>query len=312
MPARSWAAQLGAAMPSIKFNGDELDALAGLPHLSIMLYMLGLRPRMNYASGYVGLKPLISWQALRESIYIEPHPGIKHKYASADALQRAAGWLEKAGLIKLKSRDRQLIFSMLLADTDKSVKNKAARGPLDQAARGRTDQDPHKQGLSGESDSLSRQTKIPQAAIHPVNGKHVNTSSSPNELTGAKIGLAGEEGEDFDFIFPSTMSRQQRAAIQSKLGGMTQGSGQAVIDELAGCIQAGGVKSVAGLLRYFIEQAKTGQFMPDKGEKIRQARATRQAENDASGRGLGPAYVKGAGKPANLVALVKKRGDQNV
>lgn len=298
-------------MASIKINENEMMALSGLPHLSIVLYMLGIRPRMDYSTGTVGVRPLISWQALRENIYVEPHPGIKHEYASMEAVRRAAVWLEKAGLIEMRSHDRQLIFWCPLADTDKHVLNKADRGPTDQAGRGPTGQEPHVCRVSAVPAPQARQIKTAQADGHPVTGKaDVNISSSICTVVGLENRRAGEE-EGSDFIFSKTMTSQQRAAIASKVAGMTKDQGQAVIDELTGCIQAGNVKNVAGLLRYFIEQVKAGNFMPDKGEAIRIGRETEKrtaamlAAMEAQREADAAHFVKGAGKPANLAALVR-------
>lgn len=288
-------------MPSIKLCEDELTALFGLPHLAIVVYMLGLRPRMDFANGTVGVRPLISWQALREATYVEPHPGIKHEYASASAIRRAAVWLEKAGLIRMHSHDRQLIFSLPLAETDKSVRNKADKRPTDQADRGPTD---HFHSESGPSDPASRQTENGKADKHPETGKEVNNSTTPFTTLGEGVVAEG-------LIFPKSLTDRQKAAMAKKISGIGLDMGQAVLDELEGCMQAGGVRNLPRLAEYLVNQVKNGDFMPDKGEQVRRARvaaakaeqsrleAERRIQNEAG-------KSTGAGKP-DLLALVGSR-----
>jgi hypothetical protein len=294
-------------MPSIKLCENELTALFGLPHLAIVLYMLGLRPRMDFATGTVGVRPLISWQALREATYVEPHPGIKHEYASAQAVRRAAGWLEKVGLIRMRSRDRQLVFFLPLAETDYSVRNKADRGPTDQADRGPTD---HFHSESGPSDPASRQTEIEKADKHPVSGKEVNTS--PYNFIGSREPEAGGGEGEISLIFPKSLTSRQKAAIAKNLSGIGADMAQSVLDELEGCMQAGSVKNIPALLRFLVEQVEKGNFIPDKGEQIRLAResATRRAQEQAVKDRLAQEqaanFVKGQGKP-DLLALVGSR-----
>lgn len=124
----------------ISLNDHELGALFGLPHAVICLYVMAIRPRMNYATGTVGIKPFISWQALTEWVYVEPVPGVPIRQLSIEAVRRAAWRLRAAGLLRIASNvcNRQLIFECLLADRDSSVKNQADRRPTGQADMRRT------------------------------------------------------------------------------------------------------------------------------------------------------------------------------
>nr|BDD46937.1 hypothetical protein 7 [Coxiellaceae bacterium] len=58
-----------------KINQFEQGALAGLPHIQQLLYLLALRPYMDFATGVVGLKRKISHQSITEVLYVEPHRG---------------------------------------------------------------------------------------------------------------------------------------------------------------------------------------------------------------------------------------------
>lgn len=304
-------------MPSIRLNEDELTALFGLPHLAIVLYLLGLRPRVDFRTGLIGIRPLISWQALREAVYVEPHPGTKHVYAKVNAVRRAAGWLEKAGLIRMQSHDRQLIFFLPLADRDQSVQKKAGRGPADQADRPPVAANPHGSRVSGALDGLSRQSKNQQAGRHPYTSvNYVNTSSSLPSSKNSGCQNGEEEGEE-KLIFPATLTTRQQAAIAKKLAGVYPDMAQAVLDELAGAMQATEVRSVPRLLQYFLDQVESGDFIPDKGEKIWRAREAQKraiaqrAEAQRRAQEAAVTTVKGSGKPDNLLALVGSRKARN-
>ena len=53
----------------------ELSALRGLPYFVRCLYVLAIRPYMDFRTGVVGLGPRISYRALAEALYVEPHQG---------------------------------------------------------------------------------------------------------------------------------------------------------------------------------------------------------------------------------------------
>src|SRR5262245_40759281 len=103
----------------------ELAALDGLPLPVRCLYAFGIRPRKDFATGRVGDKPRISWQALKESLYVEPHPGRKTRTFSIQQVRRMAPWLVKAGLVKILSSKMHLIFFLPLAKRDPSAQEKA-------------------------------------------------------------------------------------------------------------------------------------------------------------------------------------------
>lgn len=115
---------------SIHLNDGELDALLGLPDVQVRLYIFGIRRYMDYATGQVGVKRGISWQSLREELAIDPARGRTVKGCpSKDQIRRAALGLQKAGLIRIQSRNMQLIFECLLALGERSVQNKPAIKP---------------------------------------------------------------------------------------------------------------------------------------------------------------------------------------
>ena len=116
-----------------KINQAERDALNGLPHLPRLVYLV-LRPYMDYSAGIVGIKRGISYQALREELYVEPHKGYKSGSPSKDQMRRAIKTLERAGLISIQSEGKKLILKCELASWDFSDQNKVATKPPQEVA----------------------------------------------------------------------------------------------------------------------------------------------------------------------------------
>lgn len=115
----------------ILLNEQEQEALTGLPLLAFCLYVKAIKPRMDIATSLVGAKYRISWQALTEWLYVEPHPGIKSGSPSINQLRRAVFWLQKSGLIQNLSKKKQLVFKCLLAASTFYNQNKADSNPTD-------------------------------------------------------------------------------------------------------------------------------------------------------------------------------------
>ena len=261
-------------MPAaIKISEDEMAALAGLPHLSIVIYLLGIRPRMDFRNGTVGERPLISWQALRESAYVEPHQGVKHDYASVNAVRRAVGWLEKAGLVAMRSRERQLVFFLPFAHADLSVRKKADKGPADQAGKGPADQTAMKSTLCAGVQEESRQAESRKADKHPVSGKPLKPSPPPPTTSTTATSMdGGRAGREEIWIYPRGFTKAQKAVVADMMRDVGEGIGQDILDELDAGIAAGSVRNLRSLLAHFIGQANAGDFMPDKGVAVRRRR----------------------------------------
>lgn len=120
-------------MPSFQINDDEREALRGLPMLAREIYVFGLRPFMDYATGVVGIKRGVSWKSIAEELYVEPHQGIKGGEPTEKELRRALVWLQKVGLLSPNRADRKLVFELLLATRDKSARNKVGTKWADEA-----------------------------------------------------------------------------------------------------------------------------------------------------------------------------------
>ncbi|RUR14035.1 hypothetical protein [Legionella septentrionalis] len=105
-------------------NGEELEALYGLPHAQQLAYLRGIRPYMDVKTGTVGVKRRISLQSIAEQLYIEPHQGVKGEKYSRAQVRRALSALERAGLISLQSEEKQLILKCNLATLGYFTQNK--------------------------------------------------------------------------------------------------------------------------------------------------------------------------------------------
>lgn len=120
-------------MMDFVINGDELEAMSGLPHIQQLTYLRGIRPYMDVKTGIVGIKRRISHQSISEQLYVEPHQGIKSQSFSRDQVRRAVSGLVRAGLVEVQSEGMHLILKCLLASPHYSAQNKAAINPPQKA-----------------------------------------------------------------------------------------------------------------------------------------------------------------------------------
>jgi hypothetical protein len=174
---------------SLCLNDAELSALNGLSPVYIVIYVMGIRRHMDYETGYVGAgkgnyRRRISWQALRESLYVEPRRGVKTcELPSKDKVRRMAKQLKKVGLISIESTEEFLIFKCLLATSDRSAQNKAAisaHPPVNtQAAILPFPKTPESSGVNiaahEKADTQAARGENAKAAIQPVTGKKKKT-----------------------------------------------------------------------------------------------------------------------------------------
>lgn len=107
-------------------NKLERNSLHGFDEFTYKLYIHALRPYMDYATGWVGVRRGISWQGIAEDMYLEPRSGIGNTgLPNRSRLRRSVKLLEKIGLIKNRSLGKKLIFELLLAKRDGSVQKQA-------------------------------------------------------------------------------------------------------------------------------------------------------------------------------------------
>ena len=110
-------------------NVHELAALLELPYIQRIVYLMGIRPYMDRQTNIVGIKRRISYQSLRETLYVGPIAGVKTGSPSHQQMKRAEKSLERAGLVKIQSTDKHLILKCVLAALDKTVQKQADPRP---------------------------------------------------------------------------------------------------------------------------------------------------------------------------------------
>ncbi len=98
-------------------NTEELSALMEIPLSQRVVYLMGMRPYMDRKTYIVGIKRKISYQSLRETLYVAPIAGVKTGSPSHQQMKRAVKSLARAGLIEIRSNTKNLIVKCLLADT---------------------------------------------------------------------------------------------------------------------------------------------------------------------------------------------------
>lgn len=273
----------------VLLNDAEFDALAGLPHVVVCLYVMAIRPRMDYVTGMVGISPFISWQALTEWLYIEPKPGIKGGSPSREAVRRAAQQLVRAGLVKIRSNvcNAQLIFQLPRASLYSHVQNKADIKPTPEADRGRQ-RGKHAKGDRGEKGKADTHLSTPV----PTNNHHHNNNDHSAEL-----------------LWPDGLTPIERSAMLALLTkSKCNGSSQLLLDEIAGVMRTKPVYNKAGYLRTLIERWNSGDFIPERADKVRAAREHASSVADQpphpratpTGRAQAQMHIK------NLKSIVRK------
>lgn len=129
-------------MSPFLITAEEWEGLRGLPGLAQRVYLMELRPRMDFETGIVGERVRISYQSIAEALYVEPRQG-RHSAEtgspSLQAIRTALQQLEEAGLIQRIKAERQLIFRLVLAITGKL----RPKYEQQRSNRGATDQEEH-------------------------------------------------------------------------------------------------------------------------------------------------------------------------
>jgi len=212
---------------------EEMTALAGLPHASVRLYLLGLRPHMDYATGVVGAKRRISWQMLREVLYVEPHRGLEDSGTpTLGKTRRALEWLIKAGLIEdigTKERGEAIVFRCVLAYADESVqkipgKNPArtrqanpAHNPAHNTASANADSDAGFNEIPGKEPGTN--PDIPQSVDNSKYPAHLRSPLSVEEPPSESlqhIGRAEPQKSRFEDFWSAYPKKVGKAAAQAK------------------------------------------------------------------------------------------------
>ncbi len=116
--------------------------LSALPLCQRITYLMGIRPYMDRKTCIVGIKRRISYQSLREILYVAPIAGVKTGAPSQQQVRLAVKALERAGLVAIQSTEKHLILKCLLAETHDSAQNKADMKTTPEDERNRTYSNP--------------------------------------------------------------------------------------------------------------------------------------------------------------------------
>ena len=112
-----------------QWNEAEDTALRCVTWMARIVYLQGIRRRMEYATGIAGKRTVISYQSLSEMLDCTAHTTQPDPRTTKRMLQRAFEALERAGLVEwIKpapgTQQRGVVFRCLLADTNQSVSEK--------------------------------------------------------------------------------------------------------------------------------------------------------------------------------------------
>lgn len=265
-------------MNGVYINPEEFSRLAGLPDIQFRLYIVA-RQWMDWATGIVGLKRGISWQSLREELYVEPIHGRKGGSPSKDQIRRAAAELEKIGLIKFSSKNSdsyQLVFKCICADRDKSAKNKAAISPPYQAAISppyseNTSEPIHGAGCSDSGTTpKTAEAATPKKAEAATPPRVLDISLPPPPLKLIEVGGVGVE-------FSNLIKPDQRPVIEGYLRKVKPEDRQCLLDDFVGWLSRQSAKGVtvanpSGVVRRMVDRYARGEWAPEQapiGKAIR-------------------------------------------
>ena len=117
---------------SIILNDDELAALRDASPAFMRLYVLGLRPMMDFRTGLCGERYGVAYSRLGLEVSYSPPPGSRRPAwrPSRDNVISLFDEGRRLGMIRMCSPDRarQLVFELVLADRGSSVSQRTPTG----------------------------------------------------------------------------------------------------------------------------------------------------------------------------------------
>ena len=125
-------------MTAYRVSEAEQDILkrSDISHAAKLLYLIGLRPNMDFRTGIVGKVRRISYQSLHEMIEFIPPPGSQRPKGdySIKAVRCLVDELGRAGLVRRLPNDlRSLFLECLVADREDASKKVNNRGTTQRA-----------------------------------------------------------------------------------------------------------------------------------------------------------------------------------
>jgi hypothetical protein len=191
-----------ARVSAYRINDLELSALAGAGAEIAHLYLVALRPRMDFRTGVVGRVVRISYQALREWTERTARRGVRYLAHDKSKLQRMLAQLEKLGLLRRLGGQYELVFACPLADTDSCVQKKARRGSIHP-------QDGYEFSADAGFKDVPESVDNAKAATHPYSGNTYKTNP-PNPPR------RGREKKEIES--PTPAAREDRNGPQHRRG----------------------------------------------------------------------------------------------
>lgn len=117
---------------SIILNDDELAALKGASPAFMRLYVLGLRPMMDFRTGLCGERYGVAYSRLGLEVSYSPPPGSRRPAwrPSRDNVISLFDEGRRLGMIRMCSpeRSRRLVFELVLADRGSSISQRTPTG----------------------------------------------------------------------------------------------------------------------------------------------------------------------------------------
>ncbi|MDF1930186.1 Vir protein [Legionella pneumophila] len=180
----------------------ELDALREIPLMQRVVYLMGIRPYMDRKTLMVGIKRKISYQSLRETLYVAPIKGVKTGCPSHQQMKRVIKSLARQGIIEIRSTTKNLIVKCLLANPHEPVdienKSQLEKSPSTQV----------EQNQSAPPENL-KSMKIAKPAYLSKSSFKANLRSNLKDLY--------QKFEQFWQVYPSLVIKMKLGSNFSKL-----------------------------------------------------------------------------------------------
>ena len=177
-------------MTAFRVSEAEQDILkrSDISHAAKLLYLIGLRPNMDFRTGIVGKVRRISYQSLHEMIEFIPPPGSQRPKGdySVKALRCLIAELERAGLVRRLPNDlRSLFLECWVADREDASKNRKGRGRAESKGIGAADLEASNgYGFDDFDEAMKGRPDEGRKGTPPVSGKP-SVSQTPTQLTRA-------------------------------------------------------------------------------------------------------------------------------
>jgi len=187
---------------STQWNDDEDAALDYLPHVDQVIYLRGIRRRMNYQTGITGgPEAPVSYAWLGQLTDVHPEIGSNappKPRMTLSAIRCSIARLERAGLIeRIPNNDRRLVFRCLLASRGQSASGRNSRGTADeQQTRSSDDFDNENSKLNGRNHRGTAECCTATNSTIPVSGiqdLRVAKATVESALGGPDLGLTQDD-----------------------------------------------------------------------------------------------------------------------